>query len=245
MIKSGPLLRSSTSLCISILLLALLLSCPPLFAAKGNPPQPPSPDLAVLYDQVIAELRSGGVTVFFVPLDTIGVDQTEQNEWWKDCALSRAISAHGMEQAKAVRRAISQLGFDIQFIESSELCIALSTYTFILPNDRWHRFFVTPALNPFDVRRKSVSHDEVIEAQVRAHIHVRLPDSVKFVFGFPLPTSAAPHPVISDLAAGESAIFKGAREDEPLLVARLNWRQWEEMGNYFASKRVKTTKKMG
>jgi hypothetical protein len=205
------------------------------------------PNLAILYDQVIAELKRGETAVFFVPLDTAGIDQTDQPEWWKNCTLTRIISAHGMEQAAAVKRAILQLGLQIDFVVSSELCSALSTYTFVLGNNRLHRFFIIPDLNPLEVRPRSALNDSIAEAQLRSHIQNLWVDSVKFLFGSPLPLSAAPHPVIADLSPGESAIFKAPRDAELVLVARLNWRQWEEMGNYFVAKRgtpPKTAKKV-
>jgi hypothetical protein len=196
-----------------------------------------------LYDQLIAELKRGGTAVYVVPLDTTGVDRTDQPEWWKNCALSRAVSANGMEQAKAIQRAILRLELEIVFVESSELCSALTSYTYVLGNNRLLRFFITPDLNPVEVRRATGIIDQVTQTQVLSHLQTTLSGSVKFLFGHPLPLSVAPHPVVSDLAPGESAIFRSAINVEPVLLARLNWRQWEEMGNYFVAKRKKYAKK--
>ncbi|MCA3020743.1 MAG: hypothetical protein ING68_01085 [Rhodocyclaceae bacterium] len=227
---------------IFALLTAALLCSLPATAANNRVLRAREPNLAILYDQLITELRRGGTAVFFVPLDSIGIDQTNQPEWWKSCNLSRMISAHGMEQAKTINRAISQLELNIQFVESSELCSALSTYTFVLGNDRWLRFFVAPSLNPVEARRASGVIDQVTQAQVLGHLQTTFPDSAKFLFGSPLPPSASPHPIISDLAPGESAIFRSAHNEEPVLLGRLNWQQWGEMGNYFIAKRERAKK---
>jgi hypothetical protein len=212
-------------------------------APKKHAPSVAEPTLAVLYDQVIDELLRGNIAVFFVPVDTKGTDQTAQPEWWKDCSLSRMISERGIDQARALNRALVQLQLDIQFVESSELCSALSTYTFVIGNNRLLRFFMTPSLNPVEVRRMQGIGEQVVEAQVLSHLQTLLPDSVKILFGFPLPTSVAPHPILSDLAPGESAIFRSGQNIPPVLIARLNWRQWEEMGNYFVAKRTKRSSK--
>ncbi len=217
-----------------------------LFAADSTPRSSSAkvgnvPGLAVLYDSLIAELKKGGTVVYFVPFDTIGVDQTDQPGWWKECAISRMISAEGLEQARAVKRAILQLNLDVQFVESSEACTALSTQTYLVGN-RWLRYFITPDLNPVEVLRQSGLKDIVIQVQVLGHLQTTLADAVKFLFGFPMPPSAAPHSILSDLAPAESAIFKMSARQEPELLARLNWRQWKEMGDYFVSTKAKPAK---
>jgi hypothetical protein len=53
-----------------------------------------------------------------------------------------------------------------------------------------------------------------------------------------MPLSTAPHPVLSDLAEGESAVFRLSAVGEPILLARLNWRQWQEMGDYFVATKI-------
>ncbi len=222
------------------LLSVLLAGGPPAEATIKTKPRVvfAKPNLAPLYDQLIDELHRGGAAVYVVPFDTTGVDQTNQPEWWKNCSLSRTISAHGMEHAQAMKRAILQLDLNIQYVESSELCTALSSYTFVLGNNRWLRFFVTPDLNPAEVRRLTGIPDQVIRVQALSHIQTVLEDSVKFLFASPMPLSVAPHPVISELAPGESAIFRNLPNEEVLLLAKLTWRQWQEMSNYYVAKRT-------
>jgi hypothetical protein len=202
-------------------------------AATTNVRPPPLPNLAILYDQLIAELHRGGTAVYVVPFETIGVDQMDQPEWWKNCVLSRMISARGLEQAAAVSRAIQQLELNISVVETSERCTDFSTWTYTLGNSRLLRHFETPDLNPIEVLRLSGHKDPVIALHAMGHLQSTQADSVKFLFGSPFPVSAAPHPVMSDLSPGDSAIFRASPDSEVILLAKLNWRQWAEMGNYY------------
>jgi hypothetical protein len=239
-VRSAIQYRVTFFIILSVLL-SILLSVLQTHAKQIEVRKTPVPNLALLYEALIGELHRGGTVVYFVPFETQGRDQTDQPSWWKECAISRMISAHGLEQAAAVRRAILQLNLEIQFVESSEACTALSTQTYLVSN-RWLRSFITPDLNPVSVLRQAGLKDDVIKMQALAHFQTVMVDSVKLLFGFPMPLSTAPHPVLSDLAEGESAVFRLSAVGEPILLARLNWRQWQEMGDYFVATKITPSK---
>lgn len=213
-------------------LTVVLLTLGQAFAHAGTP-RLETPRLAVLYDSVISELHRGGTVVYFVPFHTTGADQRDQANWWKECPLSRMISAEGMEQARKVHQATRTLQLNIQFVESAETCTALSTKTYVVGN-RWVRFFVTPDLNPPDVQLAAGLPRSAVQVHILAHFQTTIADSVKLLFGDTIPREHSPHPVLADLQQGESAIFRNSPSGELVLLARLNWRQWHEMASYFA-----------
>jgi hypothetical protein len=221
-------LRLSTTISFGLLLALFAVSAS---ASAGRPHPPP---LTVLYDSVISELHRGGTVVYFVPFLTTGVDQRDKPNWWKECPYSRMISAEGIEQARVVHRATHTLKLNIQFVESAESCTALSTKTYVV-GQRWVRSFVTPDLNPPDVQRAAGLPRGAVPLHILSHFQTTIADSVKMLFGDTIPREYAPHPVLADLAEGESAIFRNNPDGELVLLARLNWRQWDEMASYYAA----------
>lgn len=222
---------------ILFILFSLLLTQPTAAEERalhgaGHPP------LAVLYDAIIRELHRGDTVVYFAPFNTMGSDQRDQPNWWKECPLSRMISAQGVEQAQSVHRATRALQLNIQFVESAETCTALTTKTYVVGN-RWVRFFVTPDLNPPDVQRAAGLATSAVSMHILSHFQTTIADSVKLLFGDTIPRDYAPHPVLSDLSEGESAVFRNSPDGELTLLARLNWKQWNEMASYYTAQQRK------
>jgi len=215
-----------------ILALALMLRSYPIQAAdRVSKPSPQMPSLAVLYDAIAPQLYAGNLTVYFVPFHTRGEDQIDTPDWWKHCPFSKAVSEQGMHEAATVSRAISTLNIPIGLVRSSELCSALSTATFVVGNPAI-TVYVTPDLNPVEIQKLFDRNEQIVRALVAAHFTAGWKDSITILSGFQLPPLAAPHPVLSDLQNGESAIFRTLPGAQLELVARLNWRQWEQMAEY-------------
>jgi len=77
---------------------------------------------------------------------------------------------------------------------------------------------------------------------VASHFTAGWKDTVTILSGFQLPPLASPHAVLSDLQHGESAIFRMKDATELELVARLNWRQWEQMAEYIKYRALKASR---
>lgn len=223
------------SLSLSSIILVGSLAAFSAFNASATANRSQTPPLAVLYDSVISELHRGGTVVYFVPFPTTGSDQRDKANWWKECPYSRMISAEGIEQARIVHRATHTLKLNIQFVESAESCTALSTKTYVV-GQRWVRSFVTTDLNPPDVQRAAGLPRGAVPLHILSHFQTTIADSVKMLFGDTIPREDAPHPVLSELEEGESAIFRNSPTGELVLLARLNWRQWDEMASYYVAK---------
>jgi hypothetical protein len=204
-----------------------------VYAVKPNEAASRSavPALALLYQDVARELLRGGTYIYFVPFETIGDDQKDKTDWWKHCALSRALSPEGMRQAQYVNRAIKRLGLRLAYAGTSQLCVALTTASFVSSGIPI-QILPTPDLDPVELQRLSTSNDELIKVRLLSHFQTGQPDTIKIISSFPFSKDIAPHPVIGDLQSGDSAIFRSNNLGEPELIARLTWSQWDEMSTY-------------
>ncbi len=212
------------------------------FVSRPATVQPP---LAVLYDSLVPRLLGGGLVMYFVPFNTVGEDQTDQPNWWKECPYTKMISPQGVREAKAVGRALSSLSAPIGLVQSSEVCTALTTATFLLGNPSI-RIFHTPDLNPVDLQRQAGLKEQVIQVKIESHLQAGIWKGTNSVLsGFKLTPETAPHPVLAELGSGDSAVFEVKPSGEIILLARLNWRQWEEMTNYMISKVKKSKSQRG
>ena len=96
------------------------------------------------------------------------------------------------------------------------------------------KFDPTSDLNPAEFQRAQFNYKpEVISLQ----IHGALAGSIQieensFIFGHRQPSATAPHPIISELQAGDTAILFFSPTGELRLRARLDVRQWEELAKY-------------
>ena len=65
---------------------------------------------------------------------------------------------------------------------------------------------------------------------------LRWANTTTLMVGAKLTPDTAPHPVLTDLEAGDTAVFEVSDTGEIRLVARLAWQQWEELGKYYVAK---------
>jgi len=219
-------------------LLVTLLVCLPLSGqARQNFLEP---DLALLYDDVASQLFHGGVSVYFTPAGTVGQDQTTTKDWWKNCDYTARISEEGKRRAAVVNNALNTLQLIIGVVEAAEHCTAMTTATYIVGSK--HKLYATNDLNPIEVQRAGGLRDAEIRTHITGHLAMGRINAIIALFGFPLPLSAAPHPVMADLKSDESAILRALPNGEIQLVARLNWQQWGEMADYIKWKALKHAK---
>jgi hypothetical protein len=222
-------LNLGTAQCISaasrfgVLLLALICSC-------GVYSRTPEVPLANLYEQVARTLAAGGAAVYFVPVATTGVDQTDTPDWWKHCPLSKSVSVEGQRQAAAVHKAFRTLGLSMHTVESGVHCASLTTATFISGNST--KIYPNLDLDPLSVQKMTGISDGAIKSHVASHLTTTYFNSVKILSGMRMTRSTAPNPILTELEEGESAVFSTDANGQPVLVARLAWYQWEEMAKY-------------
>jgi hypothetical protein len=193
------------------------------------------PTLKPLYDSLLPRLKTGGVAIYLVPFETIGEDQTTIPNWWRHCPFSKSISTDGMRQAKRFAIALRQIGIPIGVVHSGEYCASLSAATFAVADISQH-IVVTPDLNPPAVQRAAgVTINQVIQVRVQAQIQL-MPNSgtVGLLSGSRMTSETTPHPVLTELNAGDTAIFELDEVAQPRLLARLNVEQWAEMAAYYA-----------
>ncbi len=197
-------------------------------AQSSNPP------LGVLYDSVAKVLADGNAVVFVVPYASTDPDQTDQPNWWKECALT--VSEQGQRQAQSINRGLRRLAAPVGIVASSDACISMTTATFTTINLSL-KIHPTSDLNPVEIQRMRGISDAIIRARLESHFNIRWPNTTTVISGHSQTTSTALHPAITDMAPGETAIFSMSPQGELTLAARLNWRQWEEMTNYIVSKK--------
>lgn len=196
------------------------------------------PTLAVLYDEVIPVLQSGRSVVYMLPFDASGTDDTSQPEWWKACHLTKQVSDKGMLQARAINQALSRVGATIGIVHTSELCTALTSATYVAGLAKFQAY-PTPDLNSPAIQNQLGLRDDVIQAKLSYIFRIRWANTTTLMVGGKPTTDTTPHPVLTDLQAGDTAVFDVADTGDIRLVARLTWRQWEEMGKYYLSKQPK------
>jgi hypothetical protein len=195
------------------------------------------PSIAVLYDDLSQRLREGGYTLYFVPPGLNGEDKVDIPEWWKQCPFSTMLSVDGINRAKVIRRSFDQIGLQIGLVRSSQHCAAMSTATF-LSNNPSKNIYPVLDLNLASIQKQYEGVNDAV-IKVRHHSNFMLGTWLgtnTLVVGHPLTLANAPHPVMADLNEGDSAIFKLGEDGELTLYAKLNWQQWQEMGNYVQRK---------
>ena len=199
------------------------------------------PNLAPLYAEIVPLLRSGGNAIYIVPPDTIGEDQTAQPQWWRNCTLSRMVSTRGVEQVGAIAKAIARLNVPIGMARSSELCIGLTTGTY-LKNNPSIDMRPTPDLNPENILRASGLRPIEIWLKFESHVSIGYPASNIILSGHPMSAEISPIVGLRDLQPGETAILRYDHKVGVILVARLNVAQWVEMADYLGRKPMSAAK---
>ena len=109
----------------------------------------------------------------------------------------------------------------------------MTTATFIKANPTL-LVRITEELNPPEIQRQSGLIDEVIREHLSAYFNIRWANHTALIVGHRQVETTTIHPVMNDLAAGETAIFLVPKEYQFEFVAKLNWIQWEEMTKYLA-----------
>lgn len=217
----------------------ILLFCLIFYFSLASANQKPvsaaaTPSLAPLYETLAPKLREGKLFMYAVPFSTEGKDDTSQPNWWKNCATTSPISAEGMQMARTIFTALTKLGVTVGFVNSGEYCTALTSATYV--SGRALNFFMTSTLDSPEIQRKSNVPDGVIEQHILSFFRASIPNTLTINMGAKLTPTTAPHPVMTDLAPGETALFEVLPTGELQLAAKLNWRQWAEMANYIAGK---------
>lgn len=194
------------------------------------------PDQYLLYEQVSSALRTGHAVIYTVPASTGSARPLPLSapvEWSKNCLTAPPISELGQRQARAVARGLLWLAAPLGAVSSSEDCGAMTTATFIKANPTL-LVRITEELNPPEIQRQSGLIDEVIREHLSAYFNIRWANHTALIVGHRQVETTTIHPVMNDLAAGETAIFLVPKEYQFEFVAKLNWIQWEEMTKYLA-----------
>lgn len=233
---------------LTVLFTVLLIGLQITQSAEASTRFSTRPNLAVLYESVLAQLRQNGNVIYVVPTESRalldGIDPTQlPAQWWKDCALAPVLTERGKAQATELGDAIRKINITVDGVRSSEVCTTFGVIS-AMARDPSLPFHPTADLNPaeFQVRQFGYS-DAQIRTQILAAVKaVAFADSNAIVVSHPQPLSAAPHPAMYDLQPGDTLVL---RWDGGLkLVAKLTIAQWAEMAQY--SRRVdKQTRKMG
>jgi hypothetical protein len=202
---------------------------------KGN-----TPNLAILYDVIAPKLAEGSLFIYIVPVSTTGEYDTTQRDWWKVCAGTKALSEQGIQEAKTINRSLAKLNSVVGIVHSGELCTSQNVA--MLVAGRRHNIYITPDLDPSEIQKRTGISDAIIRLRITSHFLARWHGMTTLLFGDGLTEASAPHPIMANLSPGETAIFEPTSLGELQLIARLNWRQWEEMANYISKLKTVTVR---
>jgi hypothetical protein len=208
--------------------------------ASVKPPAKVPPNLASLYDVLAPKLIEGSLFMYIVPPNGAGPDDTSQPNWWKTCVYTSPISEEGIKMAGVIRRSLTKLGVKVGFVNTGESCRALSLASFFTGHAGNLNLFVTPDLDGPEIQRINKIPDGVVEQRVLSYFRARIPNFLTINVGAKLTPTTAPHPVMTDLSPGESALFEVSQSGALILAAKLNWQQWDEMARYVSAKSPKT-----
>ena len=225
----------------AILALVAILSLSPVYADANQPAGRPLPDQYLLYQSVASALQTGSAVVYTVPVASIPSGST-QNDWNMNCGTTPPASKEGLRQALAIAVAIRRLAAPLGAVSSSQDCAAMTTATYIKSNPTL-LVRITPDLNPPHIQRLDSVIDDVIRERLSVYFNIRWKDHTTLVVASQQPSSTTIHPVLTDLQPGEAAVFVVPREYQFDFVAKLNWRQWEEMTEYMVGKHAKVGRK--
>jgi hypothetical protein len=224
------------------ILLALLLSVQSTLGASPRQFRPSTPTLAVLYDELVPKLKAGGVYIYITPLQTVSGISILAPERWRDCTSKSLISVDGQRDASRIHSAIKKLGLHVSYAQSADACVALSTRTFIL-NGIPTVLATSPELDPEEIQLARPIPKSVVRALIEGQFKNGQADAVKLMVGAPLGISITPHPVLSLLGLGETAVFADEGSDAPKLLARLTPKQWAEMADYWERHHLRVKKR--
>ncbi len=193
------------------------------------------PGLAVLYEEVGRQLVSGGAYVYVVPFQTIGQRNTTSASAWQDCSPDAFINTSGQEQAAAINGALKSMGIWIGYAQSAEFCLPMSARSYVLAGIGTV-LVPTSDFDPYEMQASRNIPSAVLRSKILAQFKNGQRDATKLMVGSPLEPKIAPHPVLAELAPGDSAIFVDDGEDTPKLIARLTPKQWSEMATYWKNR---------
>lgn len=225
-----------------LLLLTLVLSAHSALALSSPQAGQNKPTLAVLYDDLVPRLQAGGLYLYITPLQTVSGNSVLAPQNWRDCTSKSLISQEGQRDASRIHSAIKKLGLHVSYAQSADACVALSTRTFIL-NGIPTVLATSPELDPEEIQLARPIPKSVVRALIEGQFKNGQADAIKLMIGAPLGSGIAPHPVLSLLGPGDTAVFADDGSDAPKLLARLTPKQWVEMAQYWERRQLRVRKR--
>jgi len=227
-------------LALSLLLLLAMWSSHAAALAPALKPKWAIPNLAIFYDEIAPKLISGGAFVYVVPFSTVGDIDAQNPEMWRDCTGKVLVSATGLEQARLVNSALKSLPVTISYGQTGDSCWAMSSLRYLL-SGIGAVLVTTNDFDPYEILRTRGTKDAVLASLIQAQFTHGQSNATKLMVGARMAKQVAPHPVLADLAPGESAIFVESGTDYPTLLARLTPHQWAEMAQYWRNRSASTS----
>lgn len=191
---------------------ALLLLFPPsALAQSGSVPEGLTPAL-------LAQLRAGGLVLYFRHFDTEGADAPRVD--LRDCATQRNLSEQGRANAREVGQLLRELRVPVGTVLSGEYCRNRNSATLLAG-----RVTPTPALNNPYFRTGTEADRQRVIANLRALLRT--------------PPRAGTNTVLVTheqnlrlttgwmLAEGEAAVLKPAAEGSFSVLARIRPEGWK------------------
>lgn len=221
-----------------------------LFAQNTNAADPsplplklPSdaPNLAVLYETLARQIRRGNVVLYIVPFATSGNEVKTDAKWWMVCNTMPQVNAIGQAQAKAIHQSLLLFGAPIGLVWSSEVCPSMTSASFVA-GSLTKKVLATADLNPIELQRLDGVWDGVIHERIRSKFLTVIEGKNNVLSGHKLTLETAPHPALTSLEAGDSALFTVNADESLNLLARLTWNHWKEMHDYILRQALRQKK---
>jgi hypothetical protein len=217
-----------------LLMVVLAFACTlfPATASATSKGKAHKPDLAILYDALDTQLAKGGQIIFLAaPASDQQTQPSSAPNWWRACELLRPNAA-GNTQLKMLNWAFRTLSFPIGLIRSSDACISLTSATATVGNPEL-RVYPTTDLNAPTMFGSDKPIDGVIQTRLHGHFETGTWTGTNTILsGHNMTPTTAPHPALSDMQPGDSAIFVFMPDGQISLLARLTPKQWVEMAQY-------------
>ncbi|MBE9049357.1 alpha/beta fold hydrolase [Nostocales cyanobacterium LEGE 11386] len=180
--------------------------------------------------QLVNTLRQGGYVIYIrhTATDWSQADIREGGEWWKNCEAHRNLSPEGRVQAQVIGDALRTLGIPIGQVIASEYCRTVETAQLMKVGS-------VQTTNRLNGRRSwqnlnGKSGQEQLVAETRILLGTPPAPGVNKVLVSHIHNFKEPaHPVLSEIAEGEAAIFKPSDDGSFTLIARVTSTKWVEL----------------
>ena len=176
---------------------------------------------------LIESMKSGGYVLYLklpAPKPAPTTDQNaRQDQWWKDCYLTPGLDLEGSKTLSLIGYAMLRIGPYFREVRMGETCAALDAAVGLnLPYANLQR----PILNPADVLTRLGQTDATIKANTRQEfINAVKGGGNILLLGSGLSASAAPHQSLSNLSAGQTAVFQ-VKKNEITFVRTVDVSLW-------------------